>query len=152
MLRFWRRDHLVTHEMASSDEFQELLQKFDSDGRRLVDEAILPGCSIEVGNDGRMLKLHIHNDSVNSLHDPMRNHEDCAAADLLLASTPEERASVVDTLMWNLVQPPHEIPTTTDDRHVRYKPEDAISLVAKVPTVLGQYIKLGKTQCSNTTY
>ncbi len=63
----------------------------------------------------------------------MRNHEDCAAADLLLASTPEERASVVDTLMWNLVQPPHEIPTTTDDRHVRYKPEDAISLAAKVP-------------------
>ena len=75
-----------------------------------------------------MLKLHIHNDSVNSLHDPMRNHEDCAAADLLLASTPEERTSVVDTLMWNLVQPPHEIPATTDDRHVRYKPEDAISL------------------------
>ena len=55
----------------------------------------------------------------------------CAAADLLLASTPEERTSVVDTLMWNLVQPPHESPTTTDDRHVRYKPEDAISLAAK---------------------
>ena len=124
----------VTHEMVSADEFQADLQKFDSDGQHLVEEAILPGCSVEVGNNGKMLKLHIHNDRVNALHDPLRTSEDQAIADQLLdATTTEERAGIIDSIMWTIIQEPHQAHTAPEDDHIRYKPEDAVSLVAKVP-------------------
>ena len=40
---------------------------------------------------------------------------------------------MIDTLMWNILQDPHEIRAPPSDEHIRYKAEDAVSLVAHVP-------------------
>eukprot|EP01043_Picozoa_sp_COSAG02_P107439 COSAG02_NODE_43453_length_374_cov_1.730909_1_plen_66_part_10 len=34
---------------------------------------------------------------------------------------------------WTIIQEPHQAHTAPEDDHIRYKPEDAVSLVAKVP-------------------
>eukprot|EP01043_Picozoa_sp_COSAG02_P000197 COSAG02_NODE_4_length_69935_cov_46.806590_5_plen_95_part_00 len=48
------------------------------------------------------------------------------------ASTPEELADVVSAIMWAEAEPPREGRSPVEDSHVRYKPEDAVSLVHRV--------------------
>ena len=88
----------------------------------------------QVGNKGRVLKVHVRDESINALHDPLRFDADRASADRLLdASTPEELAAVVDSIMWTEAELPRESRATVEDSHVRYKPEDAVSLVHQAP-------------------
>ena len=124
----------IQSELVSADVFQARVAAFESEGYQTVDETVLPGCTLEVGNEGRALLVHIRDESVNALHDPLRFDADRASADRLLdASTPEELAAVVASIMWTEAELPRESHASVEDSHVRYKPEDAVSLVHQVP-------------------
>jgi hypothetical protein len=53
-------DGQVQYEMVSREEAAKLHDSFSSDGFAMVDETVLPDCSVEVGNNGQLLRLRIH--------------------------------------------------------------------------------------------
>ena len=126
-------DGQVQYEMVSRKEAAKLHDSFSSDGFAMVDETVLPDCSVEVGNDGQLLRLRIHGEGVNALWDPLRSSADHAAAELLLdTATVEELQHVADSIMYAACEPPHE-EQQTEDKHIHYKPEDAVSMAQPVP-------------------